>query len=118
MSEKTTQELIEILNTLLASSSSDNLIPERLVSAVISKLKDLQAELDKHRWIPVSERLPKKTNTCTSDIYLLTDGRNKGIGWYDYHFKEWKVFTTPLVKMGKIIHRKSITLPSTENTGE
>ena len=33
---------------------------------------ELQAELDKHRWIPVEERLPEK-----QDMYDVSDGRRK-----------------------------------------
>ncbi len=57
------------------------------------KLEQLQAELDKHRWIPVSERLPKKSKTGhpqqTEYVYLYTGKKSMIEAFYDYYYKEW-----------------------------
>ncbi len=37
-------------------------VAQRTIERIIDKNEQLQAELDKYRWIPVSERLPKNAN--------------------------------------------------------
>ena len=40
------------------------------INSMADTIAELEQELDKHRWIPVEERLPDKT-----DIYLITFGK-------------------------------------------
>lgn len=50
------------------------------------RIKELEAKLEKHRWIPVSERLPEKTG-----YYLALEENGKWWqlwyqgGWYEYN---------------------------------
>lgn len=44
-------------------------------------------ELEKQRWIPVSERLPD-----TTDEVLVTDGVDMMVAWHDYTLVGWASF--------------------------
>lgn len=55
------------------------------------RIKDLEAELEQHRWIPVGERLPEKTGYYL--IICASEGYNEHRwwqfwyqdGWYEYN---------------------------------
>lgn len=50
------------------------------------RIKELKAQLEQHRWIPVSERLPENVAT----IFILTDEGAGGIGFYDEKGYGWE----------------------------
>ena len=63
-------------------------------------------------WILVSEKLPPKTRGTISNQCLTSDGKRVCLGWYDYHFKDWSLFTIPLQQgCGKVTHWKPIIPP-------
>ncbi len=72
-----------------------------------ARVEQLEAELDKHRWIPVSERLPK-------DEYSILAYGNDGFGYkivantsYNLEFKKFRI-------LSKVTHWKPIILPEGE----
>ena len=51
------------------------------------KIKQLQAELAEHRWIPVSERLPELFDLAhphSADVLIYTKDEEVYIGWYTH----------------------------------
>ena len=69
--------------------------------------KQLQAKLDKHRWIPVSERLPED-NTAVSIVMQREGATWLWIGWYFLSNKKWEVVDAV---RGNITYWKPIILP-------
>ena len=74
------------------------------VNPLLAENKRLRAELEQHRWIPVSERLPK--HSCR----LLAYGKD-GYGYvivaaisYDLEFEKFKI-------LSEVTHWKPIILP-------
>lgn len=72
----------------------------------LKQYKQLQTEVEKHRWIPVEEGLPKNSDR------LLAYGKD-GFGYkiviattYDHEFKKFRILTD-------VTHWKSIILPTT-----
>ena len=53
-------------------ATNNNKVMHRLVEESDKGIKHLATELEKHRWIPVGERLPDK-----HDLYDVYDGRSK-----------------------------------------
>ena len=86
----------------------------------VEYIKVLQAELEKHHWIPVSERLPKLQGETVSGICLITDSESVRLGWYDYKFSGWAWYPLPNT-LAKPTHWKPIILPEqalTNSKGE
>ncbi len=82
-------------------------------------IKDLQAELatakKEHRWIPVGELPPRDKSYHHSKWYVLTDGKDWTIGYYDFPFKRWSKGHSPFdLPMAAITHYRSPTLPEGE----
>ena len=50
------------------------------------RIKDLEAELVQHRWIPVTERLPENIAT----VFILTAEGVGGLGFYSEGEKRWE----------------------------
>ena len=75
--------------------------------AIDSATEQLQAELDKHRWIPVAERLPEK-----HDMYDVSDGRRKWEHLWIKMFKGWR--KDGMLHYESITHWKPIILPEGE----
>ncbi len=74
--------------------------------------KRLKTELERHRWIPVSKRLPK--NIC--DVWIVlkaeaTDSYVGGVGFYgkDENGFGWEIYGNGLLT--KVTHWRSIILP-------
>ncbi len=72
-----------------------------------SLIKQLQAELEKHRWIPVSEGLPEKGST---KCYAVTDGKDWWETWWGLGGDdEWEYHNDYT-----ITHYKDIILPESD----
>ncbi len=77
-----------------------------------SLIRRLQAELDKHRWIPVGSLPPRSKNHHHSAWYILTDGKEWTVGYYDFPFKRWAKGNSPFdLSMADITHWKPTFLP-------
>lgn len=82
---------------------------EKLLKDMARKILDLQAELDKHRWIPVAERLPED-NQCVFVAMKHIKTTWGFLAWYSpVTTKKWE-FYDPMVK-GEVTHWKPIILP-------
>lgn len=68
----------------------------------------LKAELAKHHWIPVSERLPEKGESEQSEWVYITDGKECTKAYYNFRHKYWYCFG---MKKDTITHWKPIILP-------
>ena len=82
----------------------------------IEKYEQLQAELEKHRWIPVSERLPEGSHSV-----LIYCDRMITTGYFD-NFEgraEWQIHcnTPRCYYQEKITHWKPITQPKEDENG-
>lgn len=78
----------------------------------INKFGDdkLQAELEKHRWIPVSERLPEDGQFC--HLYMPEFNSNcPQKGWYLPDKKVWMTLLKSHNRTRKVTHWKPIILP-------
>ena len=64
----------------------------------------LKEELERHRWVPVSERLP---GNIDHDV-LVTDGDSIWVAWYYPSARRWAQ-VKPI--QGNITHWKPIILP-------
>ncbi len=78
----------------------------------------LQTELDKHRWIPVDERLPEITEGgCQSEWVDATNGAKKHEGYYYNYTGRSPMSGAATGKgwychgIGKVTHWKPIILP-------
>lgn len=77
------------------------------------RIKELEATLEQHRWIPASERLPcqDKISSCSPWV-IITDGENWTIAVYDYEYNCWQSDHSPYdLEMEDITHWKPIVLP-------
>ena len=70
-----------------------------------TKDKRIASLLEKHRWIPVSERLPKNMNT----VLFIENGNNPKQGYYGDG--KWHIWVNTWCFSEKITHWKPITLP-------
>lgn len=86
--EKTTQELKDLLKTV----SGANLIPERLVTAVIERLEQLQIELNKYKAgnVPVTEIISDNESMAMELEELQTELRI-----YGGHLKHCPCYVPP-----------------------
>ena len=50
------------------------------------RIKELEASLEQHRWIPVTERLPENIAT----VFILTAEGVGGLGFYGEDEKRWE----------------------------
>ena len=50
------------------------------------RIKELEASLEQHRWIPVTERLPDNVAT----VFILTAEGAGGVGFYGEGEKRWE----------------------------
>ncbi len=56
-----------------------------------TKIAELEAELEKHRWIPVSESLPKKIKEFfRSDVCFVSDGNEVWVAAYNFSAFYWQ----------------------------
>ncbi len=77
------------------------------------KIEQLEAELAKHRWIPVEEGLPERD--CFCDIYIPKFNKNcPQRGWYNEHKKSWLTTTKGWGITRQVTHWKPIILPEQE----
>lgn len=79
-------------------------------------LKPIQAKLDKHRWIPVEERLPKRDGQVW--ICYKENGYTYG-GYYNPTYKLWQIFDpcggwSNIDSKSPPTHWKPIILPEQE----
>ena len=58
------------------------------------QIEQLQAELDKHRWIPVSEGLPEKRKqdplNFSVEVLVIATDNFRSIGTYEYNDRIWR----------------------------
>ena len=47
-------------------------------ACLLERIKELEAQLKQHRWIPISERLPENVAT----VFILTGEGAGGVGFY------------------------------------
>lgn len=77
-------------------------------SQLLADNASMAAKLDKHRWIPVSEKLPEKNAE-----YLVTDGKDGWMEWWSFvdssGARGWEHNCN-----GEISHYKPILLPEGE----
>ena len=69
------------------------------------RIEELEAEVERERWIPVSERLPKNVAT----VFILTGERAGGVGFYGENEKKWERLDHAINL--NITHWKPIYLP-------
>ncbi|KKM21497.1 hypothetical protein LCGC14_1634790 [marine sediment metagenome] len=79
-----------------------------------SELDQLQAELDKHRWIPVEERLPKrhKVKEYRSNMVLVCGDNEAWRACWRYDYNQW--MNADFYGLQKPTHWKPIILPKGE----
>lgn len=84
-----------------------------LIDCAISDIYTLCDELDKHRWIPVSERLPERENNkhCASSQVLCSTGNHSFVGRYDHKYKRWSLQLDGNIKLHGVTHWMPIILP-------
>jgi len=75
---------------------------------VVRENEKLQAELDKHRWIPVSERVPENNECVFITIKHMADTWGF-LAWYSPTKVKWEFYDN-MVK-GEVTHWKPIILP-------
>ena len=84
----------------------------KTLAKYIKNLKDmitkLEGQLEKHRWIPVSERLPEDNQCVLVTIKHINDTWGF-LAWYQLSRKQWS-FYDPMVR-GMVTHWKPIILP-------
>ena len=79
------------------------------------RIEQLQAELDKHRWISVKERPPKVKHRNHSDFHIVSDGKEWTIASYHFPYERWETSNSPHdLGMEAITHWKPIILPEGE----
>ena len=71
------------ITKLIAKSDAKRHEAPTKIDDLMGQIKQLQAKLDKHRWIPVSEGLPKHNYS----IELLDLGNHIFDGSYDFNSK-------------------------------
>jgi len=78
------------------------------------RIKQLQAELDKHRWIPVEERLPKrhKVKEYRSNMVLVCGDNEAWRACWRYDYNQW--MNADFYGLQKPTHWKPIILPKGE----
>ncbi len=84
----------------------------KMVKEAVEIANQLQAELDKHRWIPVSERLP--VNIATVWILLnakATDSLSPSMGFYGENENGWEWEILGVGILDEVTHWKPIILP-------
>lgn len=70
------------------------------------QIAELEAKLEQHRWIPVSEEMPSKVaDNWGSEMVFATDGKQAWVCRYNFSAEYW---TAP---SGEITHWKPIILP-------
>lgn len=76
-------------------------------------LEQLQAELEKHRWIPVSEGLPKRIKTYDqSNFCIITDGKAWTVATRHFPYERWERYNAPHdLNLADITHWMPIILP-------
>lgn len=76
------------------------------------RIKELEASLEQHRWIPVSERLPEKEqkNSVMSKEVFVSDGREVWKARCVVSGKRWSYTNSPSATL-PITHWKPIILP-------
>jgi len=85
----------------------------KLLDEIVALQNDLASEQEKHRWIPVSERLPELTvggavenqndNPIVSETYLVAVRRNDGIFYEHVLAKYWKNYGWACLSEGENI---------------
>jgi len=87
-------------------------IESNIITPLESENAALKAELDKHRWIPVGERLPENFKfNMSKDVYVIA-GSKQLVSSYDYELKRWN--TSPYIT---VTHWQSL-IPPEERKGE
>lgn len=76
------------------------------------RIKELEAKIKQHRWIPVSERLPEKeqVNGVMSKEVFVSDGREVWKARCVVSGKRWSYTNSPSATL-PITHWKPIILP-------
>lgn len=98
------------------------------MNGLIAEAADAIEELSKHRWIPVTERLPDtmkdksvysgwSAEIAPSDDVLCYLGREKRqtVAWYSHTYKEWTtVDENTVYKYGEVTHWMPLPEPPKE----
>ncbi len=125
MSDKTPEQRIKELETEIEQLKGEKPMPQawwkecpklaqKVMERIIEENEQLQAELEKHRWIPVSERLPnkeKEVSILAGDCRTpyIANALLKGGTWHIRHPNG-----IILVASWEITHWKPIILPGQE----
>ncbi len=72
------------------------------------EIDTLQAKIEKHRWIPVSEGLPKN-GSCVFVTVSHMKERWGFLAWFDTSKEKWELYDNMV--RGEVTHWKPITLP-------
>ena len=77
-----------------------------------SEIRRLEAELEKHRWIPVSERLPTELGHTGATWFVHVSGHGEVFrAVYLHDEKMWQSWDSGWDEEIEITHWREITLP-------
>ncbi len=88
--------------------------PSGCPACLIERIAELEAQLEQHRWIPVTERLPENVAT----VFIFTGEGRGGVGFYgeDETGYIWERLDHAINL--KITHWKPIYLPEKDLTND
>lgn len=84
---------------------------------IAEKLDELDRVKEENRWIPVDVLPPRDKSYHHSKWYVLTDGKEWTIGYYDFPFARWSTGHSPFdLSMDAITHYYQPILPKGEQS--
>ena len=100
-------------------SETKDIVSIGVADQVVRQIEEIQqlqfqlaAEQEKRRWRPVEELPPRSKSYHHSKWYILTDGTDWTIGYYDFPFATWSTGHSPFdLSMDAVTHWRPIYLP-------